>query len=376
MAFAKRDDRKNTYQLHGPLKKQGYDWWWHSFTGVSERTGKRRSFFVEFFTVNPALGTYRAVLGQDPENKARGLKPSYLMVKAGAWGEDALQLNGFYSWAETNISESPLTVRAGDCLLTENRLKGKVSVSKEQAENPAYMSDAGTMEFDLHIQKIVPYNVGYGTCPLFRKLNAFEMYWHASGIKSEYRGTVILNGETYKVIPSASWGYADKNWGSNFTSPWVWLSSNHLYSRKHHRTLKNSVFDIGGGCPKVFGIPLKRKLLSAFYYEGSEFEFNFSKFWTFTRTKFDCKETEDEIVWHVCQWNLFGKMVTDIRCKKSEMLFINYEDPLGRKRHNRLWNGGNGRGRVRLYRRRFFRDYLVDDILVKHAGCEYGEMDP
>lgn len=85
--------------------------------------------------------------------------------------------------------------------------------------------------------------------------------------------------------------------------------------------------DIGGGCPKVGPIALKRKLLSAFWYEGKCYEFN--------------------------------------------MLLVNYEAPTGQKRHNRLWNGGNGKGTIKL-----FRDgKLIDEIIVKNAGCEYGEYD-
>ena len=43
-------------------------------------------------------------------------------------------------------------------------------------------------------------------------------------------------------------------------------------------------------------IPIK--LLSAYWYEGKCYEFNFSKFWMFTRTKFDCQETDTQIIWH------------------------------------------------------------------------------
>ena len=45
--------------------------------------------------------------------------------------------------------------------------------------------------------------------------------------------------------------------------------------------------------------------------------------------------------------------------------------PDGQKRHNRLWNGGNGRGTVELWR----DGKLVDRIHVENAGCEYGEYD-
>ncbi len=138
------------------------------------------------------------------------------------------------------------------------------------------------------------------------------------------------------------------------------------------KKLENSVFDIGGGRPKVGFISLKGKLLSALYYEGKCYEFNFSKFWNNTRTKFDCYETDTHIVWHVEQKTWNSKMLTDITCLKKDMLFVNYEAPNGKKLHNRLFNGGNGTGRVQL----FHKGKLVDDISVYNVGCEYGEYGP
>ena len=41
----------------------------------------------------------------------------------------------------------------------------------------------------------------------------------------------------------------------------------------------------------------------------------------------------------------------------------------GKKLHNRLWNGGNGKGTVALYR--FGK--LVDEVICENVGCEYGE---
>ena len=114
-------------------------------------------------------------------------------------------------------------------------------------------------------------------------------------------------------------------------------------------------------------IPIK--LLSAYWYEGKCYEFNFSKFWTFTRTKFDCQETDTQIIWHVEQKTWRNRMVTDITCEKKDMLLVNYEAPNGKKLHNRLWNGGNGKGTVKLYRGK----KLIDEVICENVGCEYGE---
>ena len=369
--FNSHDIKRNACQLFGGQAKKGYDWWWHSFTGHNAQTGEEKSFFIEFFLCNPKLGEEKPVFGQLEENKKSGKRPSYLMVKAGAWGKDAAQLHRFFGWKECKVSfGTPFEIYADDCHITENEIRGKVCVSKEDAEkHPEYMCQSGEMIFNLKIEKQVAFNVGYGAGSLFRKMQLFEMFWHAEGMKSAFSGEVIWNGVKYNVSPDDSYGYADKNWGKNFTSPWIWLSSNNLTSEVTGKKLRDSVFDIGGGRPKVGFIPLPRKLLSAFWYEGKAYEFNFSKFWTGCKTKFDCKEKDEEIIWHVEQRTWTNKMVTDVRCKKSDMLLVNYESPDGKKRHNRLWNGGNGIGTVELYR----HGKLLDKIHAENIGCEFGE---
>ena len=66
-----------------------------------------------------------------------------------------------------------------------------------------------------------------------------------------------------------------------------------------------------------------------------------------------------------------NRMVTDITCEKKDMLLVNYEAPNGKKLHNRLWNGGNGKGTVKLYR----DNKLIDEVICENVGCEFGEYD-
>ena len=372
------DLNRDEWMLRGPLAKQGYDWWWHNFTAIKEDTGEEKPFYVEFFTCNPALaGEEPRLVWHLPEEKRKGQKPSYLMVNVGFWGEQHGQLHRFFPWKAVSMHEdAPYEVRAEDCYCSETATWGTVSVTPEERDaHPEWMSDAGTLSWNLKIDKKIAFHVGYGASKFFRRLNAFEMFWHAEGMKTAFSGEVILNGERYLVHPETCYGYSDKNWGGDFTSPWVWLSSNNLVSRKTGKRLENSVFEIGGGRPKVFGLALDRKLLGAMFYAGRNYDFNFSKFWTLSRTKFDCEETADEIHWHVLQTTFYAKLDTVIRCKKKDMLLINYEAPTGLKRHNRLWNGGNGTGVLKLYKRRFGRDILIDEIEARNIGCEYGEYD-
>ncbi len=363
--------------LDGRFARKGYDWWWHNFTAVNEKTGEERTFFIEYFTCNPALGGDLPVCGQLPANREQDKRPSYLMVKCGWWGEKPTQLHRFYAWKDVEIGHNSdgYFVKAPEASACETRLTGNVNISEtEAAAHPEWMCNSGSMSWDITVDKKVAFNVGYGAGFLFRKLKAFEMYWHAEGMKSLYSGSISANGEKYIITNERSFGYADKNWGADFTSPWVWLSSCDLKSKLTGRRLEDSVFDIGGGRPKVFGVALNRKLLSDFWYEGKSYEFNFSKFWTLCRTKFDCKETEDKIIWYVRQETTKAIMETSVECDKAKMLLVNYESPDGAKRHNRLWNGGTGTGTIKLWKKRCFgKPELLDEIEAKHIGCEWGE---
>ena len=377
MMFNKKDPKRQQCMLTGRFRKKGYDWWWHSFTAINKETKEEKVFFAEFFLINPALGKDKPILGQLKENKEKGIRPSYLMVKCGTWGSDARQIHRFYGINKVKVHMGvPFSVCAEDCYLDNNNLRLKVDVKEEDVKlHPEWMCQAGSITMDLKAEKVITYNVGYGASSIFRALKAYEMYWHAEGIKTLYSGKVILDGKEYEVIPDKSYGYQDKNWGSNFTTPWVWLSSNCLKSNITGKVLTNSAFEIGGGKPKVFGISLDRKLLGCMYYEGLEMEFNFSKFWTGSKTLFDCGVSGDEMVWHVKQETRKYVMITDVTCKINEMLLVNYEDPNGLKKHNHLYNGGTGIGRIQIFKKKGKERILIDDISATHIGCEYGEFD-
>ena len=187
--FSKSDKTRDSFMLHGRLARRGYDWWWHSFTGVNSETGVEKSFFIEFFICNPELGGDRPVFGQTKEKN----KPSYLMIKVGTWGEDAKQIHRFFGINNINIRAYPFQVRADDCYLDDYKTYGSVKCINSN-KHPEYMCVDGEFSWNLKINKIIPFNVGYGASSFFRRLNLFEMFWHAEGMKSTYDGEVILDG--------------------------------------------------------------------------------------------------------------------------------------------------------------------------------------
>ena len=230
--FNKHEIKRNACQLFGGQANCGYDWWWHSLAARHAQTGEEKPFFIEYFLCNPKLGGAKPILGQLAENKSHSARPSYLMVKAGSWGTDAAQLHRFFGWDEIRVSYGvPFSVTAEDRFCTETEMHGHIKI--EDAQNhPEWMCQNGEMSWNIKIHKKVAFNVGYGASSLFRKLQLFEMFWHAEGMKTEYSGEIIWNGQKYLVCPETSYGYADKNWGKHFTSPWLWLSSNNLTSKQ------------------------------------------------------------------------------------------------------------------------------------------------
>lgn len=176
------DPNRNAYMLHGTLAKKGYMRWWHSFTGVQPYSRERRTFFVEYFIINPALGGDRTILGQHPYYKKRGMKPSYVMVKAGVFpdsnGNPGRQLHAFYPVSSLKVAQHPLHIEVEDCLFSENHIAGFLNVTDAEAGHRAFMTDAGYMEWDLELHKDIACHTG----AIANRFFTASMLWKAFGM--------------------------------------------------------------------------------------------------------------------------------------------------------------------------------------------------
>jgi tocopherol cyclase len=362
---------RNGYMLRGRLAREGYDWWWHSLVAEKRGSGERGPFFFEYYVINPALGDDAPVFGQRPENRANGVRPSYAMVKAGRGGDRKVQLHRFEAIAAFSAERTRLDVRIGDCAATETRLCGHARVTPEEAALPERMTDAGELRWELEAAKALSYSVGYGASRLFRGLDAFRMFWHVQGMRTRYRGLTIYDGETFEVRPDTCTGYQDKNWGKDYTNPWVWLSCNCFADALTGRPEPDASLVLGGGVPIAFGIPFGRKVLVAFHYRDEWFDYNFSHF--NCRQDWRCREEPDRITWDAVVQRRGSRLELAFSCPKSAMLLVNYENPRGEKNHSRLWNGGHAAGELRLFRKVRGRWSAAAHLHGEFGGCEFGE---
>jgi len=364
----KSDLSLNLNMLNGSLAQNGYDRWRHQFTGYNQETGAARTFFVEYFVCNPAIRNGHPILGQLPTNQAIGRRPSYALVKVGVWGEKAKQLHNFYAFSDVKYATDYLHLTIGGCELSEKHIKGSCHVSVSDSINhPEYMSDAGVMAWDLQVNKKIAFNIGRGLSKISRKLHALENLWHAEGLRTEFSGTVVLDGISYNVFPESSFGYADKHWGSKFTSPWIGFSGCHLNSKVTGKTLESAAFVFKSGMQYRFGKGQAQHLYGGLFYEG--------KLEQYDQLSIDFDENDTSNIWRIKAENKKTVLIIELSHLKNEMLFLNYEAPDGTKKHNRLWSGGIGSGTIEFYTKTKKGNQLIDHFSLQNVSCEYGIAD-
>ncbi len=382
------DLNRNAYMLYGPLARRGYMRWWHSFIGIAPGTGDRRTFFIEYFIINPSPGGTQPILGQHPYFKKRCMKPSYVMIKAGAFPGAAppsptednrecktvyqgRQLHAFYPISALKVALDPLYIQVEDCFYSENHIAGFVNATEEDARHRSFMTDAGYMEWDLKVHKSIACHTGRHAGPLFSSLNVFDSFWHGEGIRTSYSGTVTLDGITYEVSPESSYGYADKHWGRSYNRPWLQLASCHLISNRTGKPLKHSAFAVDGCCPRFLCFPLKPRLTLQLTYTGEDFTFFFAKPGKFSRSRWQVKETTKRFIWHIKARDKNTLLKLSLSCPKKSMLPLEYEAPDGTKAKEPLHCGSQGMGTMELYRLTPQGPQLLDTLIILDALCEY-----
>lgn len=366
------DQDRNAYMLCGPLAKRGYLRWWHSFTGVNAVSGERRIFFVEYLILNPL-----------PE-KSKGGRParaSYVRISAGSFPNEAsegFRLDSYSPISAAKYARKPLYFQVGNCMLSENRISGSLEGSPAepgQTSVPSDASDAGSIEWNLEIHKTIACHTGILASPLFCALSALDSFWHGEGIRAEFRGTVIQNGEIFEVTPETSFGYADKHWGRSHNKPWLQLASCRLWSERTGKLLKHSALAVDGCCPRFLFFPLRPRLILQLTYRGEDFYYSFANPLRRSAMKWGTKENKGKFTWRVKAQDRDSLLVLTLHSSKNKMMTMQYDEPVASydqlRGPSRLRAGGEGYGTIDLYRLTPGGKVWIDTLTIQNALCEF-----
>ena len=280
----KKINGNERYMLKGSLRKNGFDRWRLVTSGFNKTTGEERTFLIEFYVVNPALSPKEVVLGfksrkaqsaADLQYALAGtqaainiqsekyVQPSFVMVKAGVLGRGGKQINAYFPCSSLQVGKNDFIVKVSsgtdeECFLSDGECYGSVSVSQAQLNDmPELLSQAGLMAWNLKFKKQISFSPDY---------KGKGIHWSSFGGRTVFEGKVLLDGEEYVVIPKKSYGYVDKNWGKDFTSPFFHLSASNFTSLINGKSLDCS-------CLAVQGVYNERlSVLSSI--EGNKIEFH------------------------------------------------------------------------------------------------------
>lgn len=387
---AKKISRNNEYKLRGSLRKNGFDRWRLVMSGFSTTTGEERTFLIEFYIVNPSLSPKECVLSfksrlakteADLQYALAGTssaataseeiieQPSFCMVKAGYYGAGGKQVNAYFPSNNVEFGKREFLVRAGgtkddSCVLACDMTRGSVCATYSQLnEKPELLCNAGSMDWNLKFDIEKEFLPDYGK----KGLN-----WAPLGGYAVFSGVIHVDGEEFQVVPKSSFGYIDKNWGRDFTSPFFHLSSSNLTSNITGRHLDKSCFVVQGEYNErlsfyavldereiIFPADKGKKVLVT--YECTEMP----------------KNDEDNVKLHwtvsIHDRNVVADI--DIFCNAGDMFVRDYESPAGGRKVLKVLGGGTGTGEIRIYRRVKKNLELVEHATVSNAICEFGNFE-
>ena len=386
--LAKKMNGNGRYMLKGSLKKNGYDSWRLVFSAFCDQTGEERTFFIEFFVINPALSPKECVLGFKNRlpsseadlqyalagtqaalnaNQEQLVQPCYAMARAGCLGVNGKQMSCYYPTEQIYTGKSGfiISVGSGDkaCTLNDKSSVGNIRVSyADLNEYPEMLCNAGSITWNIQFERNVAFVPDYSS-----KVSS----WAVLGANCTCNGMVTLDGESYTIIPEKSYGYFDKSWGRDFVFPFFHLNASNLTSIISGKRLEKSCFVVNG----VY----EDRLSVLALIDDNDIEFHADKSKRYSGT-YECTEMpEDEdgvkVHWSVSVHNKKYVLDIDVFCHTDAMFVRDYESPAGGRKVLKLLGGGTGTGEIRLYKQIRKNLELIEHATVSNATCEFGNIE-
>lgn len=384
MANSKVSKRFDQYILRGKMRQEGFERWRYVFSALSKLNGSERKFFIELYIVNPALSPKAAVISQKSRlaiseadlqyalagtesaahaNDEMDVKPSYVLVKAGIFGEGGKQMNKFFASSQFSFVKNTESFKVGECSFSSKGLSGSVLVTAQDLRvRPELLCNVGSMAWELKFERAIENKPMY---------NCKNYLWIPIGSKTLFSGSVLVDNQEYVVLPKTSNGYIDKSWGETLNSPYFHISSARLTSIITGRQMINSCFALEG--------EFSGKLCAVVNLEGEKYSVSNKKIFKKDVIIHDCSQLADTADGEKVHWAVSihkGKFVIDIDiyCKGSEMFVRDYEMPQGKRCLLKVL-GGTGKGEIRVYKKVKKNLELLEHANVIDAICEFGQTE-
>jgi hypothetical protein len=385
MAGSKKNQRFDQYLLRGKLRHEGFEKWRYDFCAVHKDTGVEKKFFIEMYLVNPAISPKVAVIAQksrlafsenDLQYALAGtmatknaepevvVRPSYVLIKAGMFGENGKQINNFLPSAQLSYSKDSGVFKVGDCSFSSYSLTGSVYVSEDDLrEKPELSCNAGAMDWELTFKRDI-------SCGLmgFKQ----DTVWVPTGAKTSFSGTIHIDGEEFIAYPQNSFGYSDKKWGIHLNDPYFHLSSSKLTSIITGKSMTNSCLVIDG--------EYNGKIQAFLNVDGHNFRIARPSLFKCFSEFHECTQMPTDEDGEKLHWSLSihkGKYVIDIDvfCRAEEMFVRDYEIPQGRRTLIKVLGGGTGKGEVRIYKKIHKNLELLEHANIYDVSCDFGQKE-
>lgn len=399
MAASNKINSFDQYLLKGKLRSEGYERWRYSFCASSVKTGIEKRFFVEMYLVNPSVSPNLAVIAQksrvsmETSSSAdvqyaltKGLsgydsrysgqeivvKPSYLLIKAGVYGENGFQVNRFIPSSKLTYTKATATFVAENCTFAPDMLVGTVEVTNNDLRvRPELLCNEGSINWQLRYADVLETKSLFGD-----SVNN----WIPLGVKSNFAGSITINGEEFVATPEKSFGYVDKSWGNDFSNPYFHISSNRLMSVVSNlmsvvskKNLDKSYFTIEGEYGK------EKELVGVVCVGDKTFKLGKGAFASVKEThsciQGNSDANDERLHWSVSLEKGDYIVDLDVYCKTSELFVRDYEVSKGNRTLMKILGGGTGSGEIKVYKKTGKNLELLEQVGVYDAICEFGQLD-
>lgn len=384
MAVSKKIQRYDQYLLRGNLRNEGFERWRYIFSAVSKETGQSRIFFVEMYLVNPAVSPDAAVIAQKSRldssaedfqyalagtpsaltvGNELAVKPSYILVKCGAFGKNGKQFNRFLPASEISWNKNTGKMNVANFEFSSEMLYGRVCVTEKDIQlQPELLCNCGEMNWNLNFEKIhevKPFEFNHGSV------------WVLSAAKAAYSGTISFDGEDFAVIPKDSYGYHDKSWGTSFGSQFFHLSASRLSDIITGTSLLDSSIAVETDPNGKLKFHLK--------IEDQIYRFDNSNFFQHCKENHECIQVpSSEGQKEKLHWSLSihkGRTIIDIDvyCDAEELFVRDYEIPQGKRTLLKVLSGGTGHGEIKIFNKVKQNLEMLHHVGIYDCICEYGQ---